>query len=83
VVGDAGIPYADELDLSEKLQRVLRDGSLVHAYRNRAQLRAQSQYDWEHVVDQYEQLFARMNGTVLETERERETYQSSGALTLK
>ena len=29
VVGDAGIPYADEFDLSEKLQRVLRDGSLV------------------------------------------------------
>ncbi len=84
VVGDAGIPYADELDLSEKLQRVLRDGSLVHAYRNRAQLRAQSQYDWEHVVDQYEQLFARMNGTVLETETERsEACRRSGALTLK
>ncbi len=62
VVGDAGIPYADEFDLSEKLQRVLRDGSLVHAYRNRAQSRVQSEYDWDHVVDQYEQLFARMSG---------------------
>ncbi len=38
VVGDAGIPYADELDLTEKLQRVLRDGSLVQSYRNRAQI---------------------------------------------
>ena len=61
-VGDAGIPYADELDLTQKLQRVLRDGSLVHSYRNRAQLRVQQNYDWEHVVDQYEQLFASMSG---------------------
>lgn len=62
VVGDAGIPYVDEFDLSEKLQRVLRDGSLVQAYRNRAQSRVQKEYDWDHVVDQYEQLFAKMSG---------------------
>jgi glycosyltransferase involved in cell wall biosynthesis len=62
VVGDAGIPYQDELDLTEKLQRVLRDGSLVHAYRNRAQLRVKNHYDWDQVVDQYEGLFARMIG---------------------
>jgi len=62
VVGDAGVPYIDEFDLAEKLQRVLRDGSLVQAYRNRAQLRIRNFYDWETVVDQYEQLFARMCG---------------------
>jgi glycosyltransferase involved in cell wall biosynthesis len=62
VVGEAGIPYVDEFDLAEKLQRVLRDGSLVQAYRNRAQLRVQTNYDWEKVVDEYEQLFARMSG---------------------
>jgi len=61
-VGEAGIPYADEFDLVEKLQRVLRDGSLVQSYRHRAQLRVQKYYDWEGVVDQYEQLFARMTG---------------------
>lgn len=61
-VGDAGIPYADEIDLTQKLQRVLRDGSLVQSYRNRAQLRVQQNYDWERVVDQYEQLFASMAG---------------------
>src|SRR5687768_7155929 len=61
-VGDAGIPYADEADLTQKLQRVLRDGSLVQSFRNRAQLRVQQNYDWEHVVDQYEQLFASMTG---------------------
>jgi len=27
-VGDAGIPYDNEFDLADKLQRVLRDGSL-------------------------------------------------------
>ena len=62
VVGDAGVPYVDETDLVEKLQRVLRDGSLVHAFRNRAQQRIQSVYDWDTVVDQYERLFARMSG---------------------
>ncbi|HKP45953.1 MAG TPA: glycosyltransferase [Pyrinomonadaceae bacterium] len=61
-VGDAGIAYADELDLTEKLQRVLRDGSLVQSYRHRAQLRVQQHYDWDHVVDKYEQLFQQLAG---------------------
>ena len=69
VVGDAGVPYADEFDLAEKLQRVLRDGSLVHAYRQRAQLRIRSHYDWDRVVDQYEELFARMSGKAIEIEQ--------------
>ena len=67
VVGEAGVLYLDEFDLAEKLQRVLRDGSLVQAYRNRAQQRIQKHYDWETVVDQYEQLFARMCGQSIET----------------
>jgi glycosyltransferase involved in cell wall biosynthesis len=68
VVGDAGVSYDDELDLAEKLQRVLRDGSLVHAYRQRAQTRIRSHYDWDRVVDQYEQLFARMCGKAVDFE---------------
>jgi glycosyltransferase involved in cell wall biosynthesis len=64
-IGDAGIAYADEDDLAEKLQRVLRDGSLVHSYRNRAQARVLEYYDWDYVVDQYERLFARMAGLPL------------------
>lgn len=64
-IGDAGIAYADEKDLAEKLQRVLRDGSLVHSYRNRAQARARKHYTWDRVVDQYEQLFAKMAGQPL------------------
>ena len=64
-IGNAGIAYADESDLAEKLQRVLRDGSLVQAYRNRAQARVQDAYDWDYVVDQYEDLFAKMAGLTL------------------
>ncbi len=64
-VGDAGIPYADEYDLAEKLQRVLRDSSLVHSYRNRAQIRVKKYYDWDRIVDQYEQLFADMAGVFI------------------
>ncbi len=62
VVGEAGIPYADEDELAAQLQRVLRDGSLVSAYRQRAQRRVRDLYDWEHVVDRYEDLFAQMTG---------------------
>lgn len=64
-IGDAGIAYADENDLAEKLQRVLRDGSLVQSYRNRAQARVLEHYDWDYVVDQYERLFANMAGLTL------------------
>lgn len=64
-IGDAGIAYSDEKDLAEKLQRVLRDGSLVHSFRNRAQARVLEYYDWDYVVDQYERLFAEMAGLPL------------------
>ncbi|MDT7602662.1 MAG: hypothetical protein QOF61_659 [Acidobacteriota bacterium] len=62
VVGDAGIPYADADDLETKLRRVLSDGAIVNAYRQRAQDRVRAYYDWERVVDRYENLFARMAG---------------------
>ncbi|HEX8142226.1 MAG TPA: glycosyltransferase [Pyrinomonadaceae bacterium] len=61
-VGEAAIPYRDEQELSEQLQRVLRDGSLVSSYRHRAQARVKQYYDWERVVDRYENLFAEMAG---------------------
>ncbi len=58
VVGEAGIPYKDEAELAEQLQRVLRDASMVTAYRQRAQERVREYYDWEGIVDRYESLFA-------------------------
>ncbi|HEU5236144.1 MAG TPA: glycosyltransferase [Pyrinomonadaceae bacterium] len=83
-IGDAGIAYADESDLAEKLQRVLRDGSLVQAYRQRAQARVRDAYDWDYVVDQYEDLFARMAGLPLKRRRpvqEQTTAKSEISLT--
>jgi hypothetical protein len=41
---------------------------LVQAYRNRAQQRVQTHYEWDGVVDQYEQLFRRMSGLAVPTE---------------
>jgi glycosyltransferase involved in cell wall biosynthesis len=59
-VGEAGILYKDTKDLAAQLQRVLRDGGIVNQYRQRAQARVRQLYDWEHIVDRYEDLFARM-----------------------
>lgn len=60
--GDAAIHYTDAKDLSAKLQRVLRDGAIVNQYRQRAQARVRERYDWEYVVDRYEDLFRKMAG---------------------
>jgi glycosyltransferase involved in cell wall biosynthesis len=62
VLGDAGLHYRDSQELASQLQHVLRDGAIVNQYRQRAQARARERYDWEHVVDEYEDLFARMTG---------------------
>lgn len=62
VVGDSAIHYVDARDLSVKLQRVLRDGGIVNQYRQRAQARIRERYNWEYVVDRYEDLFAKMAG---------------------
>jgi glycosyltransferase involved in cell wall biosynthesis len=74
VVGEAGIPYKDVDGLATELRRVLRDASLVAAYRQRAQDRVRDYYDWERVVDRYEDLFARMAGLPV-TGREDDVYQ--------
>jgi glycosyltransferase involved in cell wall biosynthesis len=60
VTGDAAIHYRDTADLAAQLQKVLRGGATVTQYRQRAQARIRERYDWEHVVDEYERLFARM-----------------------
>jgi hypothetical protein len=62
VTGDAAIHYRDTADLAAQLQRVLRGGAVVSQYRERAQARVRERYDWEHVVVEYERLFARMAG---------------------
>ena len=85
VVGTAGISYKDEADLADKLQRVLRDGSLVQSYRNRAQERVQRNYHWEGVVDRYEQLFSEIAGLPQpeQSKQQEELQPQSAALTAK
>ncbi|PYS74398.1 MAG: glycosyl transferase family 1 [Acidobacteria bacterium] len=80
-IGDAGIAYADETDLTEKLQRVLRDGSLVHAYRSRAQARVKEAYDWDYVVGQYEELFAKMAGLEVPARKALSPTKAASAIT--
>ena len=65
VVGQAGLLYNDAQDLARLLQRTLRDGALVSQYRQRAQVRVRESYDWEGVVDRYEELFMKMMGVSL------------------
>jgi glycosyltransferase involved in cell wall biosynthesis len=76
VVGEAGLHYKDANDLAAQLQRVLRDGAIVNQYRQRAQARVRERYDWERVVDEYENLFARMAG---QTEPRARTHAKASA----
>jgi glycosyltransferase involved in cell wall biosynthesis len=64
-VGHAGLLYHDADELAALLQRALLDGGLVADYRQRAQNRVRESYDWEGVVDRYEELFARLAGRPL------------------
>lgn len=63
VVGEAGILYKDADDLAAQLQRALDDDALTNDYRQRAQAHVRQHYDWEGVVDRYENLFAAMTAT--------------------
>ena len=80
-IGEAGIAYSDEADLADQLQRVLRDGSLVQSYRNRAQARVKQNYDWDYVVDRYEELFAKMAGITLSRPPRAKTATAASAVT--
>ena len=68
-VGDAGISFdasRGSAALLETLQRLVDDPGLVCSYREKARQRAQQEYDWEVVTDQYEDvcrsLVARQGG---------------------
>jgi glycosyltransferase involved in cell wall biosynthesis len=69
VVGDAAIPYGDTNELAERLRRVLGEEAHVNSYRQRAQARVQKHYDWEGIVDRYEDLFATISGRQIRKEK--------------
>jgi len=60
VVDNAAIIYVDMVELSEKMQIVADDDSIVKKYRTAAQDRVRTNYSWESVTDEYLNLFLRM-----------------------
>lgn len=66
-VGDAAIPYHGDSvdDLTRVLGETLAQPERVREYRQRAQHRATTVYNWEVVTDQYEALFAELAGVPL------------------
>ncbi|HOJ34642.1 MAG TPA: DUF1972 domain-containing protein [Candidatus Hydrogenedentes bacterium] len=63
-VGESGVTFRnkDADDLREKMQYLVDHPEVVASYRKRAVERVRDVYSWEHVVDQYEQLFERLLG---------------------
>lgn len=58
-IGDAGVAFdaGDAKDLRAKLAELLRDDERVAALGGKARRRIDEVYNWEHVVDQLEQLY--------------------------
>jgi glycosyltransferase involved in cell wall biosynthesis len=71
VVREAGVPYKGDRGaqgLLTVLRALIQDESTVERYRGLARARAQDEYSWDTVTDQYESLFARLTGTTAVTE---------------
>jgi glycosyltransferase involved in cell wall biosynthesis len=62
VIGDAGLVYDSSSDLTQQLQRVLNDPSIILECRRRAMARVLDLYNWEQITDEYEALLSRMAG---------------------
>ena len=63
VCGDAGLPYADRTELTERMTAVLRMSEAEReSLRTRALQRVRERYNWDVVTSQYESLFASLRG---------------------
>ncbi len=62
VLGEAGLLYGNAAELTELLQRVLADSTLIEEYRRRAMTRVLQLYNWEQITDEYEDLLAQLAG---------------------
>jgi len=83
VAGAAAITYKDEKELGLQLQTVLNDSALVKAYRQRAQEHVQQNYDWEVIVDRYENLFAKMAGQPIAKTQKITVEEAAREITIK
>jgi glycosyltransferase involved in cell wall biosynthesis len=71
VISDAGFHYrgmAGDVDLREKMQRLLDRPELVAEYRVRARERAQTHFRWTDVVERHEKFYQQVAGQAGTTE---------------
>lgn len=61
-VGDTGVTFRnkDVEDLRSKIQRLADDPEEVRRFRKAAVERVRTLYSWDHIVDEYERLFAQL-----------------------
>jgi glycosyltransferase involved in cell wall biosynthesis len=64
VAGDAALYFdvRDPRTLAVLLQQLDHDPTLLDGLRARASARARARFSWEHITDEYEQLFQRLQG---------------------
>jgi glycosyltransferase involved in cell wall biosynthesis len=60
VVGDCGIYYKSERELSRHIQMAIDTPKLVETYRENARARIQSLYSWDVITDEYERLLREL-----------------------
>jgi glycosyltransferase involved in cell wall biosynthesis len=77
VLGDYGMLFQDANDLAATIQRIEERPEIADGYRRRAQERIRTLYNWDRIVDQYEELFyqlaagedpTRVHSSIRETE---------------
>jgi glycosyltransferase involved in cell wall biosynthesis len=60
VLAGHGLLFKDAADLAAKIQLIEDDPGLAEDYRRRAPDRIRNFYNWERIVDQYEELFYQL-----------------------
>ena len=59
--GEYGILYKQDVsDLAEKINRIDGDENLAQSYRDKSRNRITERYTWEHITDQYEEVFHKL-----------------------
>jgi glycosyltransferase involved in cell wall biosynthesis len=60
VVGGAAMEFSSVDELAENLKMIATDESAVQKFRAKAQERIRTEYSWDKITDQYEELFKRL-----------------------
>jgi len=59
--GEYGLLWKKDVDdLAEKIDRIDRDEKLAQSYRDKSRNRITERYTWEHITDQYEEVFRKL-----------------------